>query len=187
MQDQFSFLAPADVPEGLAYRPDFLSAGEEERLLAHLAALPFKPFEFHGFLGKRQTVSFGWSYKFDGSGLGSADPIPDWLLPLRARAETFAGLVPGVLEHALLVKYEEGAGLGWHRDRPVFGDVIGISLLSPGPLRFRRRQSEKWQRYTLTAEPRSIYLLRGPSRSEWEHSLAPVETLRYSITFRTLL
>jgi alkylated DNA repair protein (DNA oxidative demethylase) len=186
MQDQLSFLAPAGEPEGLAYRPDFLSPEEEADLLARLAALPFKPFEFHGFLGKRQTISFGWSYRFDGSGLGAAAPIPDWLHPLRARAEAFAGLAPGALEHALLVKYEEGAGLGWHRDRPVFGDVIGISLLSPAPLRFRRRQSEKWQRFTLNAEPRSIYLLRGPSRSEWEHSLTPVETLRYSITLRTL-
>ena len=187
MQDQLSFLAPADVPEGLAYQPDFLSPDEEPGLLARLGALPFKPFEFHGFLGKRQTISFGWSYKFDGSGLGTAEPIPDWLHPVRARAQAFAGLAPGALEHALLVKYEEGAGLGWHRDRPVFGDVIGISLRSPAPLRFRRRQGPKWQRFTLIAAPRSIYLLRGPSRSEWEHSLTPVETLRYSITFRTLL
>ena len=86
----------------------------------------------------------------------------------------------------MLVKYDEGAGLGWHRDRPVFGDVIGISLLSPAPLRFRRRLGAKWERFMLPAEPRSIYALRGPSRSEWEHSLTPVEALRYSITFRTL-
>ena len=90
------------------------------------------------------------------------------------------------LEHALLIRYGEGAGLGWHRDRPVFGDVIGISLLAPAPLRFRRREGAKWRRFTLTAEPRSIYLLRGPARSDWEHSIPPVEARRYSITFRTL-
>jgi len=193
-RDQLSFLAPAGMPEGLAYAPDFLSEAEEATLAGRLDMLDFKPFEFHGFLGKRQTISFGWSYRFDGSGLGEAAPIPDWLQPVRARAAAFAGLAPDALEHALLVKYEEGAGLGWHRDRPVFGDVIGISLLSPAPLRFRRKivlsevegRGEKWQRFTLPAEPRSIYLLRGPSRSEWEHSLTPVETLRYSITFRTL-
>jgi alkylated DNA repair protein (DNA oxidative demethylase) len=185
--DQLSFLAPADMPEGLSVAPDFLSPEEEAALAGQLDALPFKPFEFHGFLGKRQTVSFGWSYRFDGSGLGEAAPIPSWLHPVRARAAAFAGLAPDALEHALLVKYEPGAGLGWHRDRPVFGDVIGISLLSPAPLRFRRKIGAKWQRFTLPAEPRSIYLLRGPSRTEWEHSLAPVETLRYSITFRTLL
>ena len=185
--DQLSFLASADMPEGLSCAPDFLSQDEEAALVVQLDALPFKPFEFHGFLGKRQTISFGWSYRFDGSGLGEAAPIPLWLHPVRARAAAFAGLAPDALEHALLVKYEEGAGLGWHRDRPVFGDVIGISLLSPAPLRFRRKVGAKWQRFTLPAEPRSIYLLRGASRSEWEHSLAPVETLRYSITFRTLL
>jgi DNA oxidative demethylase len=185
-RDQLSFLAPADMPEGLSYAPDFLTEAEEAVLAGRLDLLDFRPFEFHGFLGKRQTVSFGWSYRFDGSGLGAAAPIPDWLKPVRARAAAFAGLAPDALEHALLVKYEAGAGLGWHRDRPVFGDVIGISLLSPAPLRFRRKAGAKWQRFTLPAEPRSIYLLRGPARSEWEHSLTPVETLRYSITFRTL-
>ena len=105
---------------------------------------------------------------------------------MRARAADFAGLAADALEHALLIKYDEDAGLGWHRDRPVFGDVIGISLLSPAPLRFRRKTGAKWERFTLPAEPRSIYLLRGPARSEWEHSLTPVAALRYSITFRTL-
>ena len=185
--DQPSFLTPAYMPEGLIYAPDFLSEAEEAALAGRMDVLPFKPFEFHGFLGKRQTVSFGWSYKFDGSGLGDADPIPDWLLPVRARAAAFAGLAPEALEHSLLIKYEEGAGLGWHRDRPVFGDVLGISLLSPAPLRFRRKAGAKWQRFALPAEPRSIYLLRGPARTEWEHRLTPVEALRYSITFRTLI
>jgi alkylated DNA repair dioxygenase AlkB len=131
--DQPSFLSRPDMPEGLIYGPDFLSEAEEAALAGRMDVLPFKPFEFHGFLGKRQTVSFGWSYKFDGSGLGEADPIPDWLLPVRARAAAFAGLAPEALEHSLLIKYEDGAGLGWHRDRPVFGDVLGISLLSPAP------------------------------------------------------
>jgi len=185
-RDQLSFLAPAEMPEGLCYRPDFLSESEEAALAGRIDGLPFKPFEFHGFLGKRETVSFGWSYRFDGSGLAEAMPIPDWLLPVRDRAAAFAGHAPEAFEHALLIRYGAGAGLGWHRDRPVFGDVIGISLLSPAPLRFRRKTGAKWQRFTLPAEPRSIYLLRGPARSEWEHSLTPVETLRYSITFRTL-
>jgi alkylated DNA repair dioxygenase AlkB len=181
-------LFPADpaMPDGLAYRPGLISAGEEKALLEHMAGLPFRPFEFQGFLGKRETVSFGWSYRFDGSGLAPAEPMPDWLLPARANAASFAGLDPEQIEHALLIRYGEGAGLGWHRDRPVFGDVAGISLLAPAPLRFRRRRGDKWERFTLTPEPRSAYLLRGPSRDEWEHSIPPVEALRYSITFRTL-
>jgi DNA oxidative demethylase len=173
-------------PEGLVYRPELLTRTEEAALLERLQALPFRPFEFQGFLGKRETVSFGWSYRFDGSGLAPAEPMPDWLLPVRDEAAAFAGVAPEALEHALLIRYGEGAGLGWHRDRPVFGDVIGISLLAPAPLRFRRRHGEKWQRFTLGVEPRSAYLLRGPARSEWEHSIPPVAALRYSVTLRTM-
>jgi DNA oxidative demethylase len=185
--DQLSFLGTPAMPEGLRYAPDFLGEAEEAELAARMATLAFKPFEFHGFTGKRETISFGWSYRFDGSGLAETAPIPEWLLPVRARAAAFAGLEADALEHALLIRYGEGAGLGWHRDRPVFGEVIGISLLSTAPLRFRRRSAEKWERFILAAEPRSIYLLSGPARSEWEHSLTPVAALRYSITFRTLL
>lgn len=180
------FGAGPQAPDGLVYRPELVTAAEEAALLDRLAELPFRPFEFQGFLSKRETVSFGWNYRFDGSGLAQADPLPDWLLPLRERAAGFAGLAAEALEHALLIRYGEGAGLGWHRDRPVFGDVVGISLLAPAPLRFRRRRGDKWQRHTVEVEPRSAYLLRGPARSEWEHSIPPVETLRYSITFRTL-
>lgn len=183
---QSTILDPAQVPEGLLCHSDFLGRDEEQALAGRISALPFRPFEFQGFLGKRETVSFGWSYRFDGSGLAPAEPIPDWLLPVRARAAAVAGLAPDSLEHALLIRYGPGAGLGWHRDRPVFDDVIGISLLSPAPLRFRRKQDDKWRRFTLSAEPRSLYLLRGPSRTEWEHSIPPVETLRYSITLRSM-
>ena len=180
------FAKTAREPQGLDYAADFMSPAEEAELARWMESLPFQPFEFQGFLGKRQTVSFGWSYRFDGSGLAPAAPIPGWLLPVRARAAAFAGLAPEALEHALLILYDVGAGLGWHRDRPVFGDVLGISLLAAAPLRFRRRAGPRWDRVTLTTEPRSIYLLRGPARSEWEHSIPPVAAKRDSITLRTL-
>jgi len=185
MQADLFGAAPAG-PEGLLYRPDFLTRTEEAALIARLEPLPFRPFEFQGFLGKRETVSFGWSYRFDGSGLVQAERLPDWLLPLRDQAAAFAGLPSDALEHALLIRYGEGAGLGWHRDRPVFGDVIGISLLAPAPLRFRRKQGSKWERAAVLLEPRSAYLLRGAVRWEWQHSIAPMEVTRYSITFRSL-
>jgi alkylated DNA repair protein (DNA oxidative demethylase) len=178
--------APADVPEGLASRPDFLSEAEEAGLAERLAALPFRAFEFHGFEGKRRTISYGLQYRFDGSGLHEAEPFPDWLLPLRDRAADWAVVAREAIRHALIVEYAPGAGIGWHRDRPVFGDVVGISLLAPARLRFRRKAGDKWERKSLLAEPRSAYLLRGPAREEWEHSIAPMERLRYSITFRTL-
>lgn len=172
-------------PQGLDYRPEFLSLQEEQALAAELGALPFRPFEFHGFLGKRRTVSFGWHYAFDGSGLAEADPIPAFLLPLRERAAEFAGIPADTLAHALVTEYAPGAGIGWHRDRSVFGRTVGVSLLSDCRLRFRRRDRSGWQRASLMAEARSIYLLNGASRTDWEHSIAPVDRLRYSITLRT--
>src|SRR3954447_8713744 len=128
--------APAEsLPAGLAYAPELVGEAEQAGLTDRLRSLPFRAFEFHGFEGKRRTVSFGLQYRFDGSGLHEADPFPDWLLPLRERAAGCAGLEPGAIRHALVVEYAPGAGIGWHRDRPVFGDVIGVSLLAPARLR----------------------------------------------------
>jgi DNA oxidative demethylase len=183
--DLFGAERPAGPP-GLAYRPDLLDPAEEAALAARLAGLPFQAFQFHGFEGKRRTHSFGWRYVFDGSGLKAAEPMPDWLLPCRDRAAAWAGLAPTALEHALLTEYAPGAGIGWHRDRSVFGDVVGVSLLAPARLRFRRKAGDRWERTALMAAPRSAYLLRGEARAEWEHSIAPMDALRYSITFRTL-
>jgi alkylated DNA repair protein (DNA oxidative demethylase) len=174
------------APPGLDYMPDFIGAEEEGALAGHIAALPFKPFEFHGFTGNRRTVSFGLHYAFDGSGLREAEPIPDWLHGLRARSAALARRETEAFVHALVIEYAPGAGIGWHRDRPVFGDVVGISLLAPAPLRFRRKSGAKWDRFTLTAEPRSAYLLTGEARHEWEHSIPQLESLRYSVTLRTL-
>jgi alkylated DNA repair dioxygenase AlkB len=175
-----------DWPEGLDYRPEMVTPDEEQALAVRMAALPFRAFEFQGYLGHRRTVSYGLHYEFDGSGLQQAEQMPHWLLPLRERAATWAQLEPDALQHVLLTEYAPGAGIGWHRDRPVFGDVIGLSLLAPARLRFRRKFGDKWERKAVVAEPRSAYLLRGPAREEWQHSIAAMEELRYSITFRTL-
>ena len=180
------FDAPAAGPEGLVYRTDFLRPEEEAALAGELSRLPFREFEFHGFLGKRRTVSFGWRYAFDGSGLHEAEPMPGFLRPLLDRAAAFAGLVPEAFAHALVTEYAAGAGIGWHKDRSVFDEVVGVSLLAPARLRFRRRSGTGWERFTLDAQPRSAYLLTGKVRSEWEHSIPAMEALRYSVTFRTL-
>jgi alkylated DNA repair dioxygenase AlkB len=175
-----------DLPSGFRYAPELISAEQERALVDHMSSLPFKEFEFQGFLGKRRVVSFGWRYDFNGGGFQKIEPMPDFLLLLRDRAAAFAGLAPQALEHALLLEYPPGAAIGWHKDRPVFDDVIGVSLLSPCQFRFRRKAESKWERRSLTAEPRSVYLLRGPSRTEWEHSIPGVDALRYSVTFRSL-
>jgi alkylated DNA repair dioxygenase AlkB len=181
------FDVPVELPDGMRYASDLISPDEEQARVAEMAALPFRAFEFHGFLGRRRTVAFGWSYDFNGGGLQQAGAIPDFLLPVRARAAAFADLDPAALEQAGLIEYAPGAGIGWHRDRPAFDDVIGISLGSPCTLRLRRKRGSGWERCSLAVQPRSVYLLRGPSRTDWEHSIPPLATLRYSIMFRNLV
>jgi DNA oxidative demethylase len=174
-----------ELPEGLSFREDFVSAAEEAELLAAIEPLSFTPFQFHGWTGNRETVSFGWRYDFGQARIEPAAPMPGFLLPLRQRAAQFAGLPPAALEQGLVIRYDVGAGIGWHRDRPVFDQVFGLSLLSPCVLRFRRRRDARFERYSLDAPPRSAYLLSGAIRHEWEHSIRPLEQRRYSITFRS--
>lgn len=183
--DLFGGLGPA-LPEGVRYQDEVIGAEEEAALLAEIAGLPFAAFEFRGYLGARRVVSFGWKYDFGQRSLHEAGEMPGFLAPLRAAAGRFAGIAPASLEHVLVTEYQPGAPIGWHRDRPEFGEVVGVSLNSPCRFRFRRRKGAGWERAALTAQPRSAYLLSGPARSEWEHSIPPVEALRYSVTFRTL-
>jgi alkylated DNA repair dioxygenase AlkB len=164
-----------------------MSHEEERSLLKHIVPLPFREFEFQGFTGKRRVFSFGWRYDFNGGGLSPVEAMPEFLSGIRARAENFAEIPPGTLHQVLITEYTPGAALGWHTDRSVFGDVVGISLQSACTFRLRLKTGHRWLRRNLTVEPRSIYLLRGPARSEWEHSIPGVENLRYSITFRNVL
>ena len=184
-QDALSGLT--NLPEGFRYKADLLDLDLERSLIQELERLDFAPFQFHGFEGKRRVVSFGWRYDFNGGGLQSTDAFPAFLIPVRDAAAAAFALEPASLQQALLIEYAPGASIGWHKDRPVFGDVIGISLLSPCKFRFRRQAGAKWERASITAQPRAAYLLQGPARSEWEHSIPAVSELRYSITFRSLL
>jgi alkylated DNA repair dioxygenase AlkB len=173
--------------EGFDYQQALIAPSTEESLVARVRELPFQEFEFHGFKGKRRVVSFGWKYEFSGGGeLRKADEIPEFLLELRSQAASFARLEPDAFQHVLVTEYGPGAGIGWHRDKGVFGEVVGVSLLAACVLRFRRKANAKWDRVNVFAEPRSAYHLSGPARSEWEHSILRVDALRYSITFRTL-
>jgi alkylated DNA repair dioxygenase AlkB len=181
------FEAPLSMPEGFAYTSQIISKSQESDIIRHLADLPFKVFEFQGFTGNRRAISFGWHYDFTKKRLQRASDIPAFLLPLRAQAANFAKIDAADLAHVLLLEYPVGAAIGWHRDKPHFGKVIGISLVSACKLRFRRKVDVKWERASIFAEPRSAYLLDGPSRTEWQHSIPAGAHLRYSITFRTLV
>lgn len=128
---------------------------------------------------------FGWSYDFDRGTFAATEPIPGWLLPIKARAAAFAGLADADLVQALLIRYDPGAGIGWHRDRPVFEHVAGVSLGVPTAMRFRRRREGGFDRIAVPLAPRSIYHLSGEARHGWEHSIAEIEVTRWSITFRS--
>lgn len=171
---------------GLTSAEGFLTPSEEAELISGIDRQTLSPFRFQGWLAKRLTKSFGWAYDFTNRGFAPAAPMPDWLEPFRTRAEAFAGLEPGALEQALLIRYDPGAGIGWHRDRSVFGHVVGISLGAPAMLRFRLRSDRGFQRASLPLAPRSIYHLQGPARHDWEHSIAPGDRIRWAITFRSL-
>jgi alkylated DNA repair dioxygenase AlkB len=172
---------------GLGYGEDAVTPADEAALIAAIDAAPLSPFRFHGWTGKRLTASFGWRYDFDDATFREAEPIPDWLLPLRARAAAFAGLSADALIHALVIRYDPGAGIGWHRDRPVFEHVVGVSLGNPATLRLRRRrEGGGFDRLSVPLAPRSIYRLSGEARHGWEHSIAPMEVPRWSVTFRSM-
>jgi alkylated DNA repair dioxygenase AlkB len=180
------FGEPCGFPEGFRYRASFLTEGEERALVEAFASLEFKEFEFHGFLGRRRVVSFGWRYDFNEGGLNKALELPPFLLPMRERASAFAGFDAREFEQALITEYTPEAAIGWHRDRSVFGEVIGMSLLAPCTFRLRRKEGSSWRRASMVMAPRSVYLLSGEARTEWEHSIPPVTSLRYSITLRRL-
>ena len=169
--------------DGLDYYPDFISADEESDLLGHLQAMDLAPFRFQGWTGNRKTQSFGWRYDFDDASFQPADPVPDWLTSLHDEASALAG---DEIAHALIARYDPGAGIGWHKDRSVFDRVVGVSLLSPAVLRFRQRTPSGFTRVNLPVEPRSAYRLAGEARYDWEHRIVPGDALRFSITFRTM-
>ncbi|NLS27248.1 hypothetical protein S2M10_22420 [Sphingomonas sp. S2M10] len=174
-------------PSGFCIDTGFLDAAEESAAIASIDSDSLLPFRFQGWIGNRRTASYGWHYDFEQGGVGPAAAMPAWLVPLRERAEAFAGLAPGTLVQALLIHYPPGAGIGWHRDRPVFEEVVGISLGAPATLRLRRRAGPRaFDRAEQPLPPRSIYLLSGEARHGWEHSIAPMDVPRWSITFRAL-
>ena len=176
-----------EPPEGLVYRPDLLTAEEEQALLAELDRLEFDEIRMKGVVAKRTAKHYGFDYDYERrAAISEAEPIPDWLLPVREKAAALADVGRDELVEALVQRYPEGAQIGWHRDAPMFGTVVGISLLSRARMRFRRDAGGERRTFELELEPRSGYVLAGEARTKWQHHVPPAKSLRYSITFRTL-
>jgi alkylated DNA repair dioxygenase AlkB len=181
--------APGDVgePAGFRYVPDVVSEAHERELLPQLAGLAFQEVRMHGVAARRTVVHYGWDYAYESWRLSPGTPLVSFLEPLRETAAAVAGLSPETVEQVLVARYPPGAGIGWHRDAPMFGPiVVGVSLGAPCVLRFRRGDggARAIRRHALA--PRSAYVLSGAARASWQHSIPPVTALRYSVTFRTL-
>jgi alkylated DNA repair dioxygenase AlkB len=178
--------APLEEPAGLTYRPELLAPDEEQELLGVLEELRFDPIVMHGQAAKRTARHYGLDYDYEARTPIPGEPVPDWLLPLRARAAELAGHEPDELVEILVQRYPPGAPIGWHRDAPAFGTVVGISIGGASRLRFQRGKGEERRVWEVALEPRSGYVLAGEARRSWQHSIPPTRELRYSITFRTL-
>jgi len=182
---QPDLFGPSLLP-GLSYRDDVITPAVERDLITRIETAELTPFQFQQWEGKRLTRSFGWTYDFQTGRFAPGEAMPAWLAPIRALAARFAGIEPDQLEQALLIQYGVGAGIGWHKDRPVFEHVIGLSLGAPATMRFRRRNGTAFDRATADLLPRSIYHMACEVRNDWEHSIAAMEMPRWSVTFRSL-
>ena len=178
---------PSQVaPRGFRYQEEAISEQEQTDLVTAIQSLDLKPFEFHGYIGNRRVINFGFKYDFTRRFVEKADGIPQFLHELLGRAAGFAGNNQDAFQQVGINEYQVGAGIGWHKDKPEFGIIVGVSLLAPATMRFRKKENGNWVRVSQTLKPRSIYLLSGEARTEWEHSVPPLDSLRHAITLRTL-
>jgi alkylated DNA repair dioxygenase AlkB len=177
----------AALPAGFSYYPEFISDEEQAELVGTIERLAFEPFRFQGYTAKREVIAYGWDYDFTSRKANETEGLPDFLLPLRDKAAATLTINPQDFVEALVTKYPPGAQIGWHRDVPQFELVAGISLLSPCRMRLKPYKTEGRAKIaSITLEPRSMYVMEGPSRWEFQHSIPAVAELRYSITLRTL-
>ena len=177
----------SSVPHGFQYLPDWTTVQEEQMLLAHIATLSFAEVRLHGVIAKRRVVHFGWDYGYESWSIVPTQPIPPWLMPFRERAAVVMQVQPESVEEVLVSCYEPGAGIGWHRDAPMFGPiVVGLSLLGRCRMRFQRKAGMSRETADALLAPRSAYALAGSARTQWQHSIPPTKELRYSVTFRSV-
>ena len=182
------FDLPLSLPNGLVYRPDFLTPYEEEILLAYIQNLPMVHPKFEEHEAKRRLAAFGWSFDFERERLIEGPPLPPFLQSTKRKIAKWLGISPARVVEALVQEYTTGSAIGWHRDNEKFESIIGISLAGWCRMRFRPLSGigDKKKVVAMEVEPRSAYIMQNEVRWKWQHSVAPVRTLRYSITFRTL-
>lgn len=180
-------------PSGFIYRPNFLSREEEAELVSYLGDLPFESSRVRGYEAKRRMMGFGWKYSFKTELLVPGPPLPPFLHVCQRKISKWLDIKEGHIAQALVTEYLPGAGIGWHRDNEKFEIIVGISLsswcrfkLRPLIDEIKKETPHVRESFSVLIEPRSAYVLQGLARWEYQHSVAPVEGLRHSITFRTL-
>lgn len=176
-------------PEGFSYHPAFIDSDEENHLIETIERIELHPLIFQGFEAKRKVVSLGYDYHFDTRTISKGNEIPAEFTPIINKVAAQAGIDASEILQILLTEYPPGSVINWHRDAPPFDLIAGISLLSDCIFRLRPYEKAKQGRKSIISFPverRSLYIMKGESRSEWEHSISPVKSKRYSITFRTL-
>lgn len=173
-------------PEGFNYYPDFITASEEKLLLSHFEELAWEDVIMHGVMAKRKVMHYGLGYTYDTRNVTPTVPPPDFLLFLLKRGAKLLGVMDSDIEEVLISKYPAGAGIGWHRDAPMFDKVLGVSLGSNCTIKLRKPHNDYYEVYQATLKPGSVYILSGPARTTWYHHIPAVKDLRYSVTLRTL-
>jgi alkylated DNA repair dioxygenase AlkB len=176
------------LPNGLVYRPDFLSPSEENALLSAIRGLSLRPALFREYTAKRRIKLFGWGYSRSEGVFLPGPSLPAFLEPVQKRIAKWLGIDPARIVHALVTEYRPGTPIGFHRDREAFEHIVGVSLSGWCTMRFRRLEQGLPTRdiLSLDLEPRSAYIMEGESRWEWQHGIPETKAHRYSITFRTL-
>ena len=176
-----------EIPDGLMYQEDFISDGEEQQLVSLVSSIEFRAVVMRGQAARRTVRHFGLEYDYESGELVPADPLPDAMLWLRDRCAALMERDSADLVQILVSRYPPGAGIGWHRDAPMFGSrIAGVSLLAPCRMRFQRTVQGVRSLAELELVPRSAYVLTGKARWSWQHSIPATKALRYSITFRTV-
>ncbi|MDB5013296.1 MAG: Alkylated repair protein [Daejeonella sp.] len=180
---------PTNIIEGFTYLPNFISPREEALLLAEISKLDLHTFMFQGYEAKRKVASLGYDWNFESRTLNKGKDIPQAFDKVLQETAEYLGLQKESFAEVLVTEYPVGSVINWHRDAPSFDLIAGISLLSDCRLRLRpqeKSQQIKSQTKSFQVERCSLYVMQGPARSEWQHSISPVKNVRYSITLRTL-
>lgn len=179
------------LPDGFKYAPEFISPQDEVALLDQIGRVEFSAFEVRGVVARRRVAFFGRSYERT----RLSPPLPAFLIPLRDRLAAWAKIEAATFVMALINEYPPGAPIGWHRDAPQYEIVAGLSLLSACRMRLRPYVpptasappgARRVATHEVELQPRSAYLMTDEARHGFEHHIPAVDTLRYSITFRTL-